>query len=142
MTMNMRRHWPLLAGLALMLAGAALFLVGCGASSGGGSAAQSSARAAASKLAQDPAVQAAEGKWKPVVTSCAQQQHWVFHPFKSAKGTVTCAASGLSTAQRKAAEQCAVQAVIANGVGRGKLHEDIDSIARCMAKAAPKGPGK
>lgn len=128
--------------IAAVAAAALPILAACGSSGGASPGAQASARAAASRLAHDPAVIKAKAKWEPVVKDCAGAQHWIFHPFKSARATVTCAASGLSDAQRKAAEQCAVQAVIANGVGHGKLAEDEAGIARCLAKAAPKGPGK
>jgi hypothetical protein len=127
------------ARIPLVLASAALSLVavaGCKSSSSGDA---SSAKAAASSLAANPNVVKAEAQWKPIVMKCAESQHWLTHPVVSAKGTVTCAGKDLTPAQRTAAESCASNAAIKNGIGKGILDKDEASIALCLANVSPNG---
>jgi hypothetical protein len=128
------------ARIPIALAGVALAsLAAAGCNSGGSSQSEASAKAAASSLAANPNVVKAEAEWKPIVTKCAETQHFLTHPVASLKATVACAGKDLTPAQRKAAETCATNAAIKNGLGKGTLAKDEASGALCLANVSPNG---
>jgi hypothetical protein len=95
--------------------------------------------ARASALATNPALVKAEAAWKPVVTTCEQNRHWITHPGKSAKATVSCVIAQVPPAKQKVTEKCAIGA-FARIPGTGYKNAVEAALFNCLKDVRPVKP--